>query len=224
MSVSTSISFNLNARSVIEKALSILGYLPAGETMNQDDAETALLALNMMLKTFQADGCNLWREQPSTVTFAANQMSATLDPRVIDVIEARRVYEDSLNELPLGRWERGQYVSLPSKSQTGVPVAYYPQKNRDGFVLTLWPVPYVETVINFTAARVAADVPGLNDDLDVPQEWLECIVWNLADRLAPVFNVITAAPAIAQRVEQRAQALYSAMRDFDRPGSVVMGR
>lgn len=223
MTVSTSISFNLTALEVINQALSVLGWLPASDSANPDDAETARVHLNLMLKTMQADGCNIWRQEPESITFAAGTATVTLDPRVIDVIEARLVRATN-SEFSLGRWDRGQYITLPNKAQTGTPVAFYFQKNRDAVTMTLWPVPYTEYVVNCTTARVIADVTEVNDDLDVPQEWLECVVWNLADRLAPVFGVTDKAPQIAEKVTQRAAALYSAMRDFDRPSSVFMSR
>lgn len=224
MSVSTSISFNMTARAVVEKAMRLINVLGANENVNASDGEDARISLNMMIKTWEADGCNLWREQPSTVTFPANTATMTLDPRVVDVIEARRVYVDTPDsELPLGRWERGQYISIPNKNNTGIPVAFYPQRNRDSFTMTLWPVPYVETVINFTAARVTRDVSELADNIDVPQEWLECVVYNLADRLATEWGSLIVEAAVAKKVERRAAELYSLMRDFDRPGYVTMG-
>lgn len=213
----------MTARAVVEKAMRLINVLGANENVSADDGEDARTSLNMMLKTWQADGCNLWREQPSTATFDPSEATVTLDPRVIDVVEARRVYGVD-SEIPLGRWERGQYITIPNKGQTGVPVAFYPQRNRDSFTLTLWPVPYVQTVINFTAARVTADVADLADDLDAPQEWLECITYNLADRLATEWGSTIVEAAVARKIEKRAAELYSLMRDFDRPGSVTMGR
>ena len=223
MTVSTSISFEMTARDIVEKALRLINVLGSDENVSAADGENARMSLNMMLKTMQADGCNIWREQPSTVTFPASTATMTLDPRVIDVVEARCVRATN-SELPLGRWERGQYVSIPNKASVGIPTAYYFQKNRDAVTMTLWPVPYVSTVINFTAARVMADVSALSDTLDVPQEWLECVTYNLADRLAIEWGSVIIEAAAAQRIQQRAAELYSLMRDFDRPSSVTMGR
>jgi len=223
MTVSTSIAFNMTARDMVEKALRLINVLGKTENVSAEDGEDARITLNMMLKTLEADGCNIWRQQESTVTFGASVGTVTLDPRVVDVIEARCVRATN-SELPLGRWERGQYITIPNKAATGIPTAYYFQKNRDAVTLTLWPVPYVSTVINFTAARVIADIVELSDTVDVPQEWLECIVYMLADRLAIEWGSVIVNSAAAARVKDRADALYSVMRDFDRPGSITMGR
>lgn len=213
----------MTARDIVEKAMRLINVLGRDENVSAEDGEDARMSLNMMLKTMQADGCNIWREEPSTVTFPASTATMTLDPRVIDVVEARCVRATN-SELPLGRWERGQYITIPNKAATGIPTAYYFQKNRDAVTLTLWPVPYVSTVINFTAARVMADVSALSDTLDVPQEWLECVTYNLADRLAIEWGSVIVEAASAQRIQKRAAELYSLMRDFDRPSSVTMGR
>lgn len=224
MSVSTSISFNLTARDIVEKALRKINILGRGETVSAEDGEDARMSLNLMLKTWEADGCNIWRQEPDSLVFTAGTKTQTLDPRVVDVIEARRVYTDSDNELPLGRWERGQYIAYPNKDQLGTPGAYYFQKNRDAVTMTLWPVPMVDTTINFTTARVMWDVTDLSQNVDVPQEWLECVVYNLADRLATEWGSLIIEAAVAQKVSKRAGELYSLLRDFDRPGSVIMGR
>ena len=76
MTVSTSISFEMTARDIVEKAMRLINVLGRDENVSAEDGEDARMSLNMMLKTMQADGCNIWREQPSTVTFAAS--TATL--------------------------------------------------------------------------------------------------------------------------------------------------
>ena len=221
MATSGTITFGLNARQVITRALNLIGVLGSGQAVSADDASLALDHLNMMLKSFQADGCNLWRELEDEVVFASNASIATLDPRVIDVMEARVVLENDY-ERALARWENGEYQALPIKTAAGDPVVFNVVKNRGSTQMRVWMVPTVSRTIKYTAARVIEDVGALDDELDIPQEWLECAVYNLAARLCEPFEVTQNNPNVVARVQQRADALYAQMRDADRPASVFL--
>ena len=217
MATSGDIDFTLTARSVIQRAYEVLGVYGASDTVEADDAELARVLLNAMLKSWQSDGCNLWREEEDTLTVPVSTASVTMDPRVIDVLEAR-VEMSSTYERPLARWEWGEYVAVPNKAAPGVPAAFVLRKERAQTVFRVWPVPTAETTIHFTAARVIEDVTALDDELDLPQEWLECVIYNLAAKLA-IPHARVGTPE-AQAAKQEGAALYAQMRDMDRPASV----
>ncbi len=88
--------------------------------------------------------------------------------------------------------------------------------------MTLWPVNTEDQVILFSGARVIEDVEDLDNDVDVPQEWIETVIVCLAERMIPDFNIDTLSPGVAQRITARSQALHQKLLDFDRPGSVNM--
>lgn len=219
MATSGTITFNQNAREVITQALRVISVLPAGQAANADDAELARIHLNLMLKTWQADGCNLWREHEDTAVFATNTATVTLDPRVIDVMEARLVLDNNY-ERALQRYGTGEYQALPIKTASGDPVIFNLVKNRASTQMRVWMVPTQSRTVKYTAARVVEDVADLGDDIDVPQEWLECVIYGLASRLLEPFEVSVNNPALATRVQARADSLYAVMRNADRPASV----
>lgn len=208
MSTSGTITSTMTARQIGRRALQKIGVLSSGETFTADEGEDIVSELNVMLKSWQTD-CNLWRELEDSVSVTAAEV--TLDPRVIDVIEAR---VDTGYDRPLARWEWGEFVSIPNKDQTGTPSCFTLRKERDAIKLRLWPVPSEEFTIRYTAARVIEDVTDLDQELDVPQAWLETVILNLAVRLAPEFG------GDANRIEGRAAELLAQMRDMDRPASV----
>lgn len=222
MATSGTITGILTARQVIRKAMSLIGVLAAGRDPSAADAQFALDSLNWLMKSMQADGCNIWRQEETALAWPAGTASMDLDPRVMDVIEARWLQAPGYQR-QLARWERGEYVSLPNKAQQGPPTSYYPFKNRDVFTLYMWMVPNTASTLYYTAARVIDDAGALDDNLDLPQEWTETVFYNLADRLLEPFGVVQSSPATAQRISLRAQALYQKMLDFDTPGSVYMG-
>lgn len=208
MSTSGTIDTIMTARMIGRRALQKIGVLAAGETFTADEGEDIVSELNVMLKSWQTD-CNLWREQEASVTVSTAEI--TLDPRVIDVMEARIV---TGYERPLARWEWGQFVSIPNKAQPGIPSCFTLKKDRDAVRMRFWPVPHQPMDVLYTAARVIEDVTDLEQELDVPQAWIECVILNLAVRLASEFG------GDSSRIEARADELLAQMRDMDRPASV----
>lgn len=222
MATSGVITSSMTVREVITKALRLLGVTPIGETPQAEETQEAMESLNWMLKTMQADGCNLFREFEDTATFAADTATVTLAPRVLDVMEARRVISTS-SELPLARWETGEYRQIPNKTASGNPVAYTLSKGVSSITMTVWPVPSASTDIKYTASRIIDDVTALDETIDLPQEWTEAVYYNLAARLIEPFSVMTTDPGRAQRIDAAAGALYQKLIGSDRPASVFFG-
>src|SRR5687767_12962629 len=136
----------MTARDLCTAAAQDLGAYGAGETLSAADAFDMMLRLNWMLKSLQAKGANLWRVTEGDAEFLIEVGTVTLDPRCIDVLEARFV-QSSTFERPLARWELGQYQALPNKAQPGYPTAYYLNKQVDAVTMSLWPVPSVDAEI-----------------------------------------------------------------------------
>ncbi len=221
MATSGTINGTLTVRDILTVSLRLLGVRGKGQEPTADDANVAIPLLNGMLKTWQAEGCNLWRQIQDTAAFSVGVSTVALDPRVLDVMEARYV-ESATFERTLGRWEWGDYVTLPNKIASGLPTIFVLDKQRTAINMTVWPVPSVATTIRYTAARVIDDTNDLNDEVDLPQEWLETVYFNLAERLIAIYGIDALLPTVAQRVTARAQQLYAKMLDFDRPASVFM--
>lgn len=222
MATSGVISGTMTARQLCDAAAKDLGVYSAGETISAADGEDMMVRLTWMLKSWQADGVNLWREAEATATFAIDEKTVVLDPRCLDVLEARLVQANTFLR-PLQRWELGEYRQLPNPDQSGMPSAFYLQKGASQISMTLWPVPFVETEIRYSYSRVIDDVTDLNETVDIPQEWMETVWTNLAARCVTMFGVTRLDPAAVQMVVQRAANLEQKLLDFDRPASVFMG-
>lgn len=221
MALSGDISGTMVARDIARMAMLMIGGPLENGEVTAEDGLTITTVLNYMLKSWQADGCNLWRLSDEEVTFPADTRTVTLDPRVLDVMEARYVGGQTYQR-SLARYEWGDYRSLPNKDASGTPTSYTLNKQRTYIDLTIWPVPTVETVIVYSGARVIQDVNDLNDEVDVPQEWIETVITVLAERMIPYFNIDSLSPPVAARVTARAKFLYDKLLDFDRPASAFM--
>ncbi len=203
-------------------AMQDLGALGSGEQPSAEEYMDMMDRLNWLLKSWQADGCNLWRETEDTASFTTGTATVTLDPIVIDVIEARLI-QSSTFERPLQRWERGEYMAIPNKANPGFPTAYYLNKQRDSVTMTVWPVPSQNMDVKYTYARVIEDVTDPNETLDVPQQWAETVWTNLAVRCATMFGASRLDPAAVAQVTQRAAVLEDKLMSQDRPASVFLG-
>ncbi len=210
MSTSGVITSTLTAREIITRALQRIAVVSPGETPTDDEATDALVDLNLLLKSMQVDA-NAWRE--TTDTYVATTAETTLDPRVIDVSEARVV---TGYDRPLFRWEWGDYQNISNKAQVGVPSCYVIRRSRNAVSMFLWPVPTSST-IKYTAQRVIEDAADLDEEIDVPQAWLECIILNLALILAPGYGA-----DVPRLVSDRAALLLRQMQDMDRPASYYL--
>lgn len=215
MATSGTINTTMTGRAVVTRALKLLAVTGAGQTVDAEDGADGLEALNWMLKSMQADGVNMWRESERTLVVAAGSIETLITPRVVDVQSARIV---TGYERTLARWERGEYDQLPNKTSTGIPSCYFLDQRLDETYMRLWPVPYQDMTVIYTAARVIEDVTDLDQTLDIPQMWLETVCYNLAVNLYPTFG-----GERIEAVKSRADQLYALMLNHDRPASIYMG-
>lgn len=189
MATSGSIDYSVNARELCTFALQLIRVVPIGETASSEDMDRAKTALNMMMKTMQLQAPSLWRQTFGNVTLVTSTASYTLTPKPFRVIEAR--YRDtSGRDLPMEEMTRQEYVDLPLKTTTGVPTSYYVDVQRAATTLYVWPVPSSATTetVQYTYQRVFEDIDSLDNDLDVPQEHLETLGYQLAARLHATYG------------------------------------
>lgn len=199
----------------------MLGVISSGEDLDGDESEDMRVILNGMLKSWQLDGCNLWRDSDATATIAANTARTTLP--YLDATDVNIVVSATYQR-PLTRWELGQYRRIPNKSAQGAPTIYCIDRKLTGLDLIVWPVPTAATTLTFAANRVIEDVVDLAQDIDVPQEWMEAVWTCLAARAIPMFGVARLDPATTNMITARAAQLEAKALDFDRPASIYIGR
>lgn len=222
MSVSGTTALTMTARDMITNAMIELGVLSSGEEPTADELADGLVRLNSQLKSWQLQGVNLWREDDRSITITANTATVTLPTDVRQVFSARFIGD---YERLLHRWEREDYFSLPVKTSSGDPTIFYVSRDRDGLTAYFWPVPTADSTVKIECERIVDTVTDATQDVDVPQHAFEACWTALAVRLIPMFNASGTAisPVTASMVTQRAEMLFSALQDDDRPESVFIG-
>ena len=84
MTVSNSINFTVNAKEIITEALEQLGVLGEGESPTDEQLRSSMRTLNMMTKTWQADGLNLFAVKETFLFLRQNQRSYDLAATTAD--------------------------------------------------------------------------------------------------------------------------------------------
>lgn len=195
MATSGSTNFSLTRNDIIQEALELIGVVAAEESPAAADVATADRSLNMMVKGWMAKGINLWRQTEGSLAATAGQASFTMGTggdyttaRPLRISSAR--LSVSSIETPLMEMSRQEYFDLPLKTSTGRPSAYYYDPQLSLGKIYLWPTVAtgVTATLKFSYQRTVEDFDAAANTPDFPQEWFECLAYNLAGRLAPKFG------------------------------------
>jgi hypothetical protein len=211
---------SLTAREVVESACELIGVKDEGLSLGETDAAVGLKHLNWMLKGWQATGGKLWLTSDFTYTWPAATASVSLDPGYLRLENA--FIRVSGVDRPLTLYSNSDYAALSNKSSAGTPVAYNVNRTVSTLQVRLWPVPAVNTALYADGVRIIEDVTNLNQALDVPQEWTECVFYGLAKRLRHIFPGVN--PQLADEVAAEADRLFASLSSFgEEDGSLFFG-
>lgn len=205
----------------------MVGVVAIGDTPEAEHATKALEQLNLMVKTWGANpDPKLWQLTEGSVTLIdATETYVLTAARKVMSARRRIGTGTSQNDMPLNVISRQEYYDKPAKLSTGYPLDVYFDPQRATRTLYVWPVPdatIASTVtIPYTYLRVIEDLDSLDDDFDLPQEWLEVLEVSLAARLIIPFRVHITDPAGAQLIMQRAQDLYAQLSSYDEEDASV---
>lgn len=164
-------------------------------------AAHAVRVLNRLMKAWQLDDAApsfLKASQTLTLTTAASY--SLLPERPIRILSAR--FKRSGQEIPMIRLSRDEYDQLPVKTTTGTPTQFYYDRQKEDALFYVWPVLATAAgeTVEITYEREFEDV-GINDTIDLPGEWWDVAVLQLASRLAHAHGSEAAKQSIFMRAE-----------------------
>lgn len=223
MATSGTSTFSETARQTITSALEEIGVIAIGGTPAAEDATKATEALNLMLKTWGASpDPKLWLLTEGSVTLIAATASYAL-PAARKVISVRK--RTSGIDLPLMQMSRQEYYDYPSKSSAGMPFQWFFDPQRAARTLYVVNVPdaatAASTTLPYTYLRLIEDISSLDNDFDVPAEWVEVLKFGLAARLALTYRKHLSDPTGYAEIKQRAQELYAQLDSYDSESASV---
>jgi len=170
------------ALEICTDALRKINVVAKDEPADADTIEVALGGLRRMLLAWQNRGENLWAVTSDTITATTDAQHSFSVGRPLDV-QSMRLKRDGI-ETPMNRMTRNEYDELPVKASQGLPTNFYFDRQRDVATFKVWPVLASASgeVFDVTYIRSLTD-PVLTEDTDIPAEWEEAVVYNLAARL-----------------------------------------
>jgi len=196
MTTSGSIDFNQSATEIIKDALILIGGIEDDEPPSPSQLQYAMRMLNRMCKAWSKKGLKAWVWKEATLNLVIAQPSYTLGSatsdlvinRPLEIANARRVVDGIETEITIR--SRQEYMNQPEKANSsGEPVYVYYDPQLVRGVLYVWPAPIATDQINFSYKSYIEDFDSLADTPYFPTEWLEAIVYNLALRLMPMYEV-----------------------------------
>lgn len=125
-------------------------------------------------------------------------------------------------EIPLGQLNRDSYVNQSNKVFPGRPSNYYFQRDLPEPVVYLWPAPFSaaeQAQLVLWRHRQIMDTENLQQEVEVPQRWLEAIVNGLAAKVAAETPAVDA--ALLPVLEQRSAISVQRAWDGDNDGSPI---
>ncbi len=196
-----SVTGTQTVRDIVDDALLDLEVGSIGITSGADVVAHAVRALNRVMKSWQLDDASpsfLKASQTLTLTTAA---SYSLNPeRPIRILSAR--FKRNGIEIPMIRLTRDEYDNLPVKTTTGLPTQFYYDRQKEDALFYVWPVLASASgeTVEITYEREFEDV-DINDTIDLPGEWWDVAVLQVASRLVHAHGSEAAKQSIPMRAE-----------------------
>jgi hypothetical protein len=218
MATSGSTDFNLTGADIVDKALKMIGAVSAYQTANSVDTNDAYDTLNLMLKGWETHGPNIFRWKEGSETLVADTASYTLETDVVRISSIRYRDANSL-DTPMFEISREEYYNLPNKTVQGIPTQWHFDALNASPLLYIWPVKASVTTeaLKYTYQRRFEDVDAGSNDIDVAQEWLETVLYNLASRLADEHGKTGER---IDRIVARAELLFMQAKSHGHEGAV----
>jgi hypothetical protein len=213
MTTSGQVTYQPSALELIEGMFNILGIAQEGEALTPRMWQDGLRALNGLIQTYSAYP-HLWTYKEGTLAMVGGQAGYALsDPKPLRITSVRRVNQGI--QVPLTQFSRQEYFDQPTQTTSpSIPVNYYfdPQVNEG--TMYLWPCPSVQAAAQYTLSltyvRQMDIVTATNQTIDMPQQWVEPVMWNGAKRLLtqyPVGDPSLMQLILAQAAEYEARLL-----------------
>lgn len=142
----------------------------------------------------------------SAATLGASVFTFTnLVERPLRVTSFRRKTFNDDNEIYIEPLSRDEYFNQTNKLSQGTVVnAYYSPLLTNGRIYVWQTANSVNNLVRFSFQRSVQDIDNKTNTLDMPVEWLEPIIYNVAARLIDDYNVPTEK---GDRIILKAQAM-----------------
>jgi len=192
-------TFSVNRDDLIKGALRKIGVVAQGESPTPDQTTEAAFALNLLVKSWEADGMPLWALRTTPITLIAGKNTYTMGvgqeidtDKPLKLIQAWNRSTGNI-DIPMRLLTKQEYNILGNKATSGKPIQLYFEPGVTSSDIHLFPTPaaadVLESTIYVVYQRPYTDFNVSTDAPDFPQEWYDAVLYGLAVRLAPEYGV-----------------------------------
>ena len=195
MTISTSSDFKLNRDAIIAVAMSNVGAVGPGESVEGDLLVHGNRVLNTIVKSWDALGAQVERIVRRTLATVDGQAAYALGVDVVDIDgDMNFSRSGSTSRSTISQITRREYMALTDRTTEAQPSLYFVEKlNPDTVTVTFWNVPDATgDSIEYAAVLRAKDFDTGADDADFSQKWMRALTWQLSADLAPAFGQLDA--------------------------------
>lgn len=220
-----STTYSVSRDQIISSALRKLGVLELGATPDSDTVTNSAQALNLMIKQWMTDGIKLWTVVEYTLPLVANKNSYTIGPsgdlvtdKPLKLIQAflRNTQVTPNIDTPMQIFSKEQYNVLGSKNSTGTPNSVFLDPNTTYSTVYIYLTPDSNVATNYQMHLVVQkpidDILTSSSVPNFPVEWMQSLVWGLADQLALEYGLPV---NHRQEISMRAEKYKSQLEDWD---------
>lgn len=218
----------MTALDLVTDALFEIQVLEAGEVASAADSSLAYTRLNKMLDSFNAERLLIFSiVRVNLGNLTIGQQTYTLGPGAyfnqLRPVRIERYGIISLNnisqplELPLEELTVDQWADIPVKNiQSSLPQKIWDDQGWPYRTLSYWCIPSANVQTTIYPWVQLNSFPDLTTDVTFPPAYYECLLYNLALRLANPFggNVPPLLPQMAAESKARVKALNVPILDL----------
>lgn len=183
----------------IEAAARKLGVVADGQVLTTENYSNGAIAFNALIAEFRSLGMPLWARSTYSFGLTLNTTAYEIGvgqtfntPYPLKVLQAYRVDVGNTTRIPIEIQPDFNFNLYPASSG-GRPIQLSYQPKINSGTLKVWPVPDSDAVSNSTITIVYTRpmdyMDSSGDVLDMPEEWTNAIIYNLAQRMAPEWGI-----------------------------------
>jgi hypothetical protein len=173
---------------LIHSSMRLIGAIAAGETMETNELNDALVSLNQMLSSWNTEGASLVGRQRLVVNlFSGNSYSLPQRPIKIDAASTSISGVDSALELvDSAGWEA---IPVPEKAMQSIFIRkLYCDYLFPNSTVYIWPTPRQSGSLELWIYATNPQFVSLTDTITLPEGYEAGLRWNLALNLAPEYG------------------------------------
>jgi len=180
----------MTVQELIESSLRTIGALAKGETLESEDANDGLEALNMMVSTLSLDRNIIFARTEESFTLTVGEKAYSIGTNTTRPIKIEAAWiEDSEGYDKMLRIRTAdEYNDISDKELQSEPdYLYYDPQNPLGHIY-LYPVPDEADILHTDSWKPMSSFASLTTTVSFPPGYEEMFKYNLARRLAPDYN------------------------------------